>query len=355
MRHPLALILVPAFAFAGDASALPVAVATDDAHILYSGRWDREDKAGPRCQWPAGTIRFNFEGTAANIVLSGKDNAFQVVIDGKPTSVITVADDQTVYQIAADLTAGRHAVELCKRTEGWPKPVQVKGIQLNNGAKLLDPPSFKRRVEFLGDSITCGYGNEAASQNEKFSLKTENAWLAWGAVAARALEAEYACEAVSGIWLMDNGKKKPLPAIWGNTMPFAGSKPWDFSKWQADVVVVNLGTNDFNGQPKGEAIDEQKWHDAYVGFIDQIRKAYPKAHIFLCIGSMGHGKKKEIPGYNTKTAEEYAAKGDKAVHAVAIANQDMKNGIGADWHPSVKTHQLMADQITAAIRKELGW
>ena len=40
---------------------------------------------------------------------------------------------------------------------------------------------------------------------------------------------------------------------------------------------------------------------------------------------------------------------------LAIANQKMENGIGADWHPSVKTHQKMADVIAAAIRKELGW
>ncbi len=33
----------------------------------------------------------------------------------------------------------------------------------------------------------------------------------------------------------------------------------------------------------------------------------------------------------------------------------MKNGIGADWHPSVKTHRLMADRLAASVKKELGW
>lgn len=354
---PIALLLLyPILALAADPAALPVAIPATDPQLHYSGRWDRSDPGGPRCEWPAGQLRFNFSGTAAHVILAGPaGHAFQVVVDGKPTAIITLAAGQSVYPIAADLPAGSHAVELLKRTECWGGPVQVKGVQLAAGAKLLSPPAFKRRIEFLGDSITCGYGNEAANQNEKFSFKTENAWLAWGAVTARVLEAEFSCAAISGIWLMDNGKSKPLPALWRNTMPFTTPKPWDFSTWQADVVVVNLGTNDRNGQPKGEAIPAPAWHDAYVAFIDDIRKAYPKAHIFLCIGSMGHGYKDEIPGYNAKLAEEYAAKGDKKVHAVAIANQDAKNGIGASWHPSVKTHQLMSDQIAAAIRKELGW
>lgn len=351
-----ALFLLPCTLAAGDAAALPVAIAPDDAHLLYSGRWDTQDKAGPRCEWTAGQIRFTFEGTAANALLAGpKDHAFQVVIDGKPTSVATIVAGQSVYEIATGLAPGKHAVELCKRTECWGGPVQFKGLQLSAGAKLLDQPGFKRRIEFLGDSITCGYGNEAASKDEHFTFKTENAWLAWGAVTARALEADFSCQAVSGIWLMDNGKKKALPAIWRNTLGFTASTPWDFSTWQADVVVVDLGTNDLNGQPKGEGIPEKAWHDAYVAFIDDIRKAYPKAHIFLTIGSMGHGRKGEIPKYNEAIAAEYVTKGDKLVHAVAIANQKMENGIGADWHPSAKTHQLMSDQIVAAIRTELGW
>lgn len=356
MRLALVSLLLPLAASAADVAALPMAVEPSDAHLHYSGRWDRSDKAGPRCEWTAGQLRFVFEGSAANILLKGgKDHAFQVVVDGKPTGVVTIVPGQSVYEVASGLPAGQHSVELCKRTESWGGPVQVLGLQFAAGSKLLPPPTFKHRIEFLGDSITCGYGNEAKAKEEHFSYPTENAWLAWGAVTARTLDAELSVEAISGIWLMDNGKKKPLPALWGSTMPFTAPKPWDFAQWQADVVVVDLGTNDLNGQPKGEPIDQQKWHDAYVGLIGQIRTAYPKAHIFLCIGPMGHGRKGEIPGYNEAIAKECADKGDTMVHALALANQQMSDGIGADWHPSAKTHEKMSAQIVAAIRKELGW
>lgn len=353
LLHPAALALLAAALAAGDAAPLPVAVAADDPRLLYSGRWDRSLPAGPRAEWPACTVRLRFAGTALNIALAGpKEHAFQVVVDGKPAGVVTIAPGQALYEVASGLPAGEHLVELCKRTECWGGPVQVRGLQLSAGAELLDPPAFARRVEFIGDSITCGYGNEAADQHEKFSFRTENAWLAWGAVAARALDAEYACQAISGIWLQDNGKKKAMPAHWGATMPFTAGAPWDFSRWQADAVVVNLGTNDSSTKV---LIEEQTWRDAYLPFIAAIRAAYPRAHIFLTIGGMGHGVQGAIPRYNAAIAAELRAAGDDRVHSLAIPNQKMEDGIGADWHPSAKTHQKMADVIAAAIRAELGW
>ena len=179
---------------------------------------------------------------------------------------------------------------------------------------------------------------------------SENAWLAWGAIAARSLDAELSCEAISGIWLQNNGKRDPLPALWTKTMPFTAAKPWSFDAWKADAVVIDLGTND-----AGKPIDEKSWHDAYTAFITAIRTAYPQAHIFLTIGPMGYGKNNEIPGYNTAIAAAYAAAGDTRVHALVLDLQKQENGIGAAWHPTVKTHQLMAAQIVTAVRAALGW
>ncbi len=337
---------------ASEASALPQAIAASDAHLHYSGRWDVTDAKGPRCEWPAGSIRMKLTGSAVNVELAGgKGHAFQVVIDGKPTSVITLADGQSVYPVAADLTAGEHTIELCKRTECWGGPVQVRGFHASQDAKLLEVPAFTRRIEFMGDSITCGYGNEAENEKVHFSFATENAWLAWGAVTARALNAELACEAVSGIWLQEHGKDLPLPGRWDRVLPFSSEVKWDLKNWQPDVVVINLGTND-----AGKPIDPEKWTAAYRAFITAIRAAYPKTEIFLTIGPMGHGPKDCIPALNTALIEELKKAGETKVHAVALSKQnDGKNGLGADWHPSIKTHQVMAEEIVAAIKPVMGW
>jgi len=124
------------------------------------------------------------------------------------------------------------------------------------------------------------------------------------------------------------------------------------------VVVVNLGTNDFG--PKNPT--EQEWQDAYRDFIKRLRGNYPQCHVFCAVGSMmsdgfppGRKALSTIRQYTTGLVDELKKAGDKKVHYVEFDPQDMKNGIGADWHPSVKTHRLMADKLTAAIRKELGW
>ena len=35
--------------------------------------------------------------------------------------------------------------------------------------------------------------------------------------------------------------------------------------------------------------------------------------------------------------------------------QDASNGLGCDYHPSLVTHEIMADLLTATLQIELGW
>ena len=339
-------------ASAADAPALPQKLSPQDAHLHFSGRWDVSTPTSPRCEWTASSISLQGNFSALNVHLEGDKpgNAFEVIVDGASAGTITMVPEQKVYPVVSGLSAGPHALTLFKRTESWPGAVKFLGFEAPAEATFTAPGVPTRRIEFLGDSITCGYGNEGKSKEEHFSLATENAWLAWGAITARTLRAELAVEAISGIWLQDNGKKKALPALFDHTLPFSASPTWDFSRWQPEVVVVNLGTND-----SGKPIDPPRWNEAYRGFIAQIRKAYPQAHIFLTIGSMGHGPKGIIAKLNGELVTALAGEGETKVHAVALANQDERNGIGSDWHPSAKTQQLMADQISAEIRTVMHW
>lgn len=345
------ILLILASADAAEVSPLPQSLSPADAHLRYSGRWDTRDAAGPRAMWSACSVALRLSSSALNVALGGQaGNAFQVVVDGKPASVITLVEGQSLYPVASNLPEGEHTIELWKRTEAYVGLVQVKGFQLAANGKLLDLPKVTRRVEFIGDSITAGYGNEAANADEQFKPQTENALLAYGAVAARALKAELMCEALSGICLMENGKEESMPRRWDRTFPFEAATLWDFKRWQPDAVVVNLGTND-----AFRPIDPRTWNDTYHAFIARLRSVYPKAHIFITIGSMGHGPDGVIPELNAAIVEDCKKAEDARVHAVTLALQDPVNGYGANWHPSAKTHQLMGDTIAAAISKELGW
>jgi lysophospholipase L1-like esterase len=348
---PLLLCLAP------QADPLPVDVSPGDSCIRIVGRFDARDPAGPRVAWAGSTIAVKFEGAALNVRLksTGADEV-QVVVDGAPTSVLKLSKEAALYKAASGLTGKSHTVELFKRTEPLVGTMQLLGFQVSKGGRLLpNPTTLTRRIEVVGDSITCGYGNEAAKESEHFTPGTENNYQAYGAMAARDLKAEYVAVAWSGKWLFGNNA---IPLLYDLALPNDPQSKWEFKYWVPQVVVVNLGTNDFG--PRNPT--EQEWQDAYKAFIARLRTNYPQCHVFCAVGSMmsdsyppGRKALSTIRGYTTGLVEALKKAGDKKVHYVEFDVQDLKNGIGADWHPSVKTHRLMADRLVAAVKKELGW
>jgi hypothetical protein len=88
-------------------------------------------------------------------------NFFNVFIDDKPAVIIEAAKGSKTYAVASGLP-GAHRLLITKRTEGEEGSTVFKGLELADGGKLLPPPPRKtRRIEFFGDSITSGMGNES--------------------------------------------------------------------------------------------------------------------------------------------------------------------------------------------------
>ena len=330
-------------------------IALNDPLLRYVGRFDTTQAAGPRASWSASTVAFTVDG--GDVAVKFKDagkNHWQVVIDGRPAAVLALQPGEHSYPVATDLPAGKHLIELVKRTEPSLGSSQLTGLTIDDTAKLLPTPARPRRIEIIGDSITCGFGNEAPNKEAKFSPETENAWLTYGAIAARALEADYIAIASSGKKLWPDNT---IVALYDRVLHEAATPKWDFAKWTPDVVVINLGTNDFaRANP-----EEAAWTAAYVKFIGEIRARYPQAPIYCALGPMisewpGDRKPRStILGYFEKILAEANAAGGPPVRLLDFGTQAQHHGIGAQWHPSVKTHTLMAEKLTAALKRDLGW
>src|SRR5579862_4788238 len=170
---------LPSFGAAGN--GLPMITSEDptppathisgsDPHIRYEGRWDTSDPAGPRCSWSASTVRVKFSGSALDVDLSesdGSNDEYQIEVDGQAVGILVAQAGAHTYRIYNG--AGTHTLALVKRTEAFCGIGQVRGFDLLADGKLLDPGKAPGRgIEVIGDSISCGYGNEADTREEHF-------------------------------------------------------------------------------------------------------------------------------------------------------------------------------------------
>jgi lysophospholipase L1-like esterase len=125
-----------------------------------------------------------------------------------------------------------------------------------------------------------------------------------------------------------------------------------------DVVVINLGTNDFNhGDPGQPAFTRP-----YAALVKKVRALYPRAAIVCALGPMltdsypqGAHALTHARAYISQVVAERQADGDKGVTFLEFPTQDFANGLGCDYHPSLKTHRLMGAQLAAALRALLRW
>jgi hypothetical protein len=140
------------------------AVPANDPNIQYSGRFDFTDPLAPRFDWPAVSLSAVFQGTSIGILLTDGSNDYDAFIDGVPGQVI--ATGSAGQYTVAGLGSGTHALQLVKRTEASYGIATFHGFVLDAGAALLPPsPAPSRRMEFVGDSLACGYGDESPSSS----------------------------------------------------------------------------------------------------------------------------------------------------------------------------------------------
>lgn len=359
VESPLVPLALSAFACALGACTPPEPSRGGQSHtalVRFVGRVDKSDPNAALFAWSGTGFVARFRGTELGLRLGGGQE-FSVVVDGVvgPKYVPSGGFDA----IAHGLTPGEHEVHVYRRTEAHLGESSFLGLEVGDGELLEPPPPPERRLELVGDSISCGYGNEGADQTCPFSPATENHYLSYGALTARALRAELSTVAWSGKGVVCNygdapdSCTDPLPTYYARTLPSRAQSRWDFSTWQPHAVIVNLGTNDFSTDRDPTRSD---FEAAYVALLEQIRAAYADAVIVCTVGPMLFGDDLTIARDAIAGAvSARASAGDEKVRLFQLAVTDPANGYGCDWHPSLRTHQVMADTLTEVLRNELNW
>ncbi|WP_167761348.1 SGNH/GDSL hydrolase family protein [Duganella callida] len=351
-----------ALMLAGQACAWAgVAVQADDAQLQYTGRIDFADPARPMLSWPGTSIEANFTGASLAVRLDDQlgKNFFNVFIDGDLAHpvVIEAAKGSKSYAVATGLQPGAHRFLLTKRTEGEEGGTWFQGLELADGGKLLAPPPRKqRRIEFFGDSITTGMGNESPDDGPDDRLKDKNNFMSYSSITARALDAEAHITSQSGIGVMISWFPFTMPDFYDQLSAVGNNDThWDFRSWTPDVVVINLFQNDrwlVDREKRLQPMpDDAQRVAAYRAFVQKIRALYPKAYIVCALGSMDAVQEgSKWPGYVRSAVDQIRAQsGDARIDTIVFPF----TGFGG--HPRVKQHQANAAQLTAFIRQKMGW
>ncbi len=346
-------------------------IKASDPNVQIMGRVDSANPDNVLFSYPGVSINARFEGTSIKAVLneygSGSNtttNYFNVIVDGGEPTVLKLSMSDTLYTLAEGLADGEHTVTLFKRTESNVGKVGFKAFLIDEGKSLLVPePLPEKKMLFIGNSITCGYGNEVSTTDPDsfhFTSENENNYKAWGAITARNSNAQYHCVAFSGRGLFQNNnglKTGVAPEFFNRIFPDEASSTWDHSKYVPDVVVINLGTNDFYAETSNSAkyyVNEDAFVGAYVNFMKDIKSQYPQSSIICAVGVMmsdgypaGANQWTRIQNYVKKAVSTMNASGDKDVHYLMLDPQS--SPYGEDWHPTAKTQNIIAGKLTTLV------
>jgi lysophospholipase L1-like esterase len=325
--------------------------------VQLMGRFDRADPARPGFGWSGSAMIARFQGTGATLRIDGSPNQFAILVDGVLSPVLKVTSGATQYALASALASGTHDVVVWKRTEGNQGSNRFLGLDVAGGQLLAPPAAPDRRIEIYGDSITAGYGLDGQGPNCTFSQDTENHYLSYGALTARALNTELHTVAWSGIGMYRNygsatASADAMPTVYARTLPTQATSVWAFDAWQPHAVVINLGTNDAStsGDPGAP------YETAYLDFLRTLRQKYPSTYFVLTIGPMLSGTSlTAIKGHLQAVIQTRLGEGDSQMSFLEFPMQTGADGYGCDWHPNAATNAKMATLLTAELKTRLGW
>lgn len=329
-------------------------VEADNPNFQYVGRIDFTDPKKPRFWAPGVYIATKFRGTFCDLMINDQvlwgtsHNYLEIVIDGNIQKRIQTTGKENTIRIAEGLSEGEHTLLICKDTEAGIGYLEFVGLLCDE--VLAPDPLPERKIEFIGNSITCGYGNddsEIACGTANW-YDQHNAYMAYGPVVARRLNAQWVLSSVSGIGMIHSccDNDFVMSDVYGKIDLSKTGKSWNFSRYAPDVVTICLGQND-------GVQDSTAFCSAYVSFIETVRSKYANAHIVCLTSPMGDATLTQVlKDYLTGIVNHMNAGGDNKIHSFFFS-KSWNNG--CDWHPSKNDHQEIADELEAGLKGIMGW
>jgi len=325
--------------------------------------------------WTCTGLRFTFTGRllkADMLGIAGMNFGIElpyigITVDGgtELTQRIRVDEGENTYTLLETAKEERHTITIWKLSENARGKCAVRSLYTDGALQPVKTVEPALRLEFVGDSITCGYGNEASGRDAPFKPEEENGFMAFSAMTARILEAKFQCISVSGISVAVDPEGLKIPGLRGmeELYPYTDRlfeelsgeeffRPWDFARNPVDAVILNLGTNDVNAYKFTNDIGKARgfFQTRYLAFLKTLRRCNgPGTYILCTLGPLDYYLYDEI----RDIVEAYISQtGDRQVSCFKFgAVVQWSEGFGAVGHPSLKTHERMSRELSDELNR----
>ena len=300
--------------------------------------------------WSGTSVEMDFEGEQVNVTLKDEtgNNYFYVILDGKPINKLQPDTSVHSYNLVTEPIVGKHTIQIFKLTEESHGRTWFYGFGINNGGKLLQKNSIKKRkIEFYGNSITSGYSIEDTTGDSK---KPEffNNYLTYAAIIARHYNSEYSCISKSGIGITVSWFPIIMPELYDRLDPLDSASKWDFSRFTPDIIVINLLSNDIvlYNKPQNKNFINRFGINipngayvvaAYKSFILSLRNKYPNSYIICTLDDWMESM------YNSNVWHNYINTATKSLNDSKILSYFFSySHQNRKCHPKIKEHEELA-------------
>lgn len=329
------------------------------ASVRFHGRTAERD-GGVYLPWSASGFTVRFCGTALRATLAANNTNVEdgrpyvrVFVDGEQREKIGLYEPQSDVLLTEGLSEGEHTVTVLKCSEARRSHVVLQALT-TDGAFLAPPPcETTRRIQFIGDSITTGFGVLAPEEQSPFTTAEQDALEGYAWRTATALGAEAHLFAISGYAVYRSPFGDPIMQHY----PFVDGAAedtilWDYDRFQPDITVINLGTNDhaWLHNPIAEHIAVEERHrlieEAYYNLLQQVRSMHPHSKFLCVIGMMYAFVDEDIERAVARAAAEGM---DVRFERLPLAKQ-FRAG-----HADLECHRTAAAILTPLIADWMGW
>lgn len=337
-------------------------VRMNDERLSYCGRIDWSEEESPVFIYPCTWVGLRFTGNRLKLYVENHraywDNYLGCFLDGKQMSLMLPEEGRGVLEIPVEHAERQEHEALIFKRQDACHEVKLLGIELADGAKVLEPTEKPdRRIEVYGDSVSAGEVAEAVDdigcEDPEHNGEYSNSWYSYAWMTARRLNAQIHDIAQGGIALMDGTGWFHAPDYIGMETAwdkiryapeFGKVLDWDFQEYIPQLVIVAFGQNDSN--PKDYMKEDfhgeksEQWRQHYKEFLRKLRKTYPSAHIVCCTTLLHHDK-----AWDEAIGQAVEELKDERITQYLFR----RNGEGTPGHLRIAEAKEMADELSAYI------